>query len=298
MSLQPVPAPAMAAEYQQPALNLWQTAFRRLLRKPPAVAGLVFLMLLVAVAIFAPQLAPFDYAAQDLNFPRANPGVGGHLLGTDPLGRDILSRLIYGARISLSVAGMVILVSLSVGLTLGTVAGYYGGQIDGVIMRLTDIMFAFPDLLLAILIMGIRGAGISNVIFALGVVAWPGLARLVRGQVLSLREQEFVLAARSLGTGDLRIILRHLLPNILSPVIVSATLGSASIILAEASLSFLGIGVKPPFPSWGSMVNEMLPMVFSQPILLVPPCAVLGLTVLALNFLGDGLRDALDPRLR
>lgn len=299
MSAQPAPAAAGPAAPQSPgAPSLWQAAWRRLLRKPAAVASLIYLLLLIGVAIFADHLAPFHYAQQDLEHVRVNPGVAGHLLGTDSLGRDILSRMIYGTRVSLSVAGAVVAIQIVVGITLGTVAGYYGGKLDMLIMRLTDIMFAFPDLLLAILIMGIRGPGLTNIFIALGVVYWPGMARLVRGQVLSLKELEFVQAARSLGTSDLRIMLRHLVPNLLSPVIISATLGLAGVILAEASLSFLGIGVRPPYPSWGSMVNDLVGLVYSQPILLVAPSLILATTVLACNFLGDGLRDALDPRLK
>lgn len=277
--------------------SLWWRAGRRLLDNRPATAALVFLLLLAVAAILADQLAPFSYSAQDLNHPRVGPGVGGHWLGTDALGRDIFSRLLYGARVSLMVSGLVLLTSLVIGLVVGMLAGYYGGIVDQLFMRATDMIFAFPDLLFAILIMGIRGAGIENVMVALAVVAWPGLARLVRGQVLSLREADFVLAARSLGASDGRIALSHLLPSLLSPVLVNITMRSSGIILAEASLSFLGIGVKPPYPSWGAMVSELFPMVFSSPILLVPPCALLALTVLALNFLGDGVRDALDPRL-
>jgi ABC-type dipeptide/oligopeptide/nickel transport system permease subunit len=268
------------------------------MKKPTAVIALVYIIILVLVALFASKLAPFAYELQNYDVVRANPGTPGHLLGTDLLGRDVLSRMIYGTQVSVSVAGVVLLVETTVGITLGSLAGYYGGWIDMVIMRLTDIMFAFPDLLLAILIMGIRGPGIGNLFFAMSVVAWPGLARLVRGQVLALKESEFVQAARSLGTSDSRIILRHLIPNVMSPVLVSATQGLAGVILAEASLSFLGIGVRPPFPSWGSMINNMMEMVYSQPILLIGPSVILATTVLAFNFLGDGLRDALDPRLK
>lgn len=299
MSAQPATAPAAQAAPGAPgSASLWRAAWRRLLRKPTAVASLVYLAALVVVAVFAHKLAPYPYDYQDLANARANPGTPGHLLGTDMLGRDILSRLIYGSRVSLSVAGVVVAIQVAVGLALGTLAGYYGGWVDLIIMRVTDIMFAFPDLLLAILIMGIRGPGLGNIFFALGLVYWPAMARLVRGQVLALKELEFVQAARSLGTSDLRIILRHLIPNLLSPVIVQATLGLAGVILAEASLSFLGIGVRPPYPSWGSMINDMVTLIYSQPVLLVPPCLVLALTVLACNFLGDGLRDALDPRLK
>lgn len=283
---------------QDASLSLWQAAFRRMRRRPTAIFSMIYIALVTIVALFATKIAPYSYETVDYDHVRANPGTAGHLLGTDTLGRDILSRMIYGARVSMSVALVVLLIGVLVGLTLGCIAGYYGGWVDMAIMRLTDIMFAFPELLLAILIMGIRGAGIGNIFFALGIVAWPGLARLVRGQVLSLKEAEFVQAARSLGNNDLNIIIRHLLPNLISPVLVSATLGLAGTILAEASLSFLGIGVKPPYPSWGSILNDMVTMIYSQPKLLLWPSVILATTVLAFNFLGDALRDALDPRLK
>lgn len=278
--------------------SLWQTAWRRLLRKPAVVISMLYILLLLMVAVFAPQVARYDYQAPDYQLARANPFTPGHILGTDELGRDILSRLIYGARISMAVAFGVAGIQVGVGILLGLLAGYFGGLFSSLVMRLTDIVFSFPELLLAILIMGIRGPGVGNIFFALGVVAWPGTCRLVRGQVLAVKELEYVLAARSLGQSDLKIMFRHLLPNILSPVIVSATLGIANWILAEASLSFLGIGVKPPYPSWGGMVNQMLSFVYSQPVLLVAPSVTIALTVMAFNFLGDGLRDALDPRLK
>lgn len=298
MSANPAPVKGLLAADQSTTQSLWVAAWHRLLRKPTAIFALVYVTAMVLVAIFATQLAPFPYDLQNYDAVRLNPFSSGHWLGTDTLGRDILSRMIYGTRVSMTVAGVVLVIALTVGLTFGAIAGYYGGWIDMTIMRLTDIMFAFPDLLLAILIMGIRGPGITNLFFALGVVSWPGLARLVRGQVLSLKESEYVQAARSLGNYDSRIILRHLLPNVLSPVLVSATLSLAGVILAESSLSFLGIGIRPPYPSWGSMLNEMVTLLYSQPQLLVGPALILAFTVLAFNFLGDGLRDALDPRLK
>jgi ABC-type dipeptide/oligopeptide/nickel transport system permease subunit len=304
MSANPAPVPSAetaeknAHTVMPPSPGLWQQAWRRLLRRPTAVISMVYILLLILVAIFASKIAPFPYDFQDYAAVRLNPFSPGHMLGTDMLGRDILSRMIYGTQVSIEVAGVVLVIAVTVGLSLGLIAGYYGGTVDMVIMRVTDIMFAFPELLLAILIMGIRGPGITNLFFALGVVAWPGLCRLVRGQVLSLKEADFIQAASSLGAGDKRIILRHLLPNVMSPVLVSATLSLAGVILSEASLSFLGIGIRPPRPSWGSMLNEMISMIYSQPKLLIGPSLILAVTVLAFNFLGDGLRDALDPRLK
>jgi len=295
----PEPSAAQETKPTQPASpSHWQAAGRRLLRKPVAMISLIYILGLVFVAIFADQLAPHPYDLQNYDVVKLNPLTPGYWLGTDTLGRDILSRMIYGTRVSMSVAFVVLAIAIVVGITLGALAGYYGGWIDMLISRLTDMMFAFPDLLLAILIMGIRGPGISNLFIALGIVAWPGMARLVRGQVLALKEAEFVQAAKSLGSVDRRIIIRHLLPNILSPVLVSATLSLAGVILSESALSFLGIGIRPPYPSWGSMVSEMATLVYSQPALLVGPSLILAMTVLAFNFLGDGLRDALDPRLK
>ncbi len=288
--------PAQPAQPASP--SLWQAAGRRLLRKPLAMASLFYILGLILVAIFADQLAPYPYDLQNYDVVKLKPLTPGYWLGTDTLGRDILSRMIYGTRVSMSVAFVVLAIGVVVGITLGAIAGYYGGWIDMVISRLTDMMFAFPDLLLAILIMGIRGPGMTNLFIALGIVAWPNMARLVRGQILALKEAEFVQAAKSLGSIDRRIIVRHLLPNILSPVLVSATLSLAGVILSESALSFLGIGIRPPYPSWGSMVNDMVNLIYSQPSLLVGPSLILALTVLAFNFLGDGLRDALDPRLK
>lgn len=297
MSANPAPKPA-AHVANPPSPSLWAAASRRLLRKPVAILSLLYVLALIVVAIFAPQLAPFKYDEVNYDKVRLPLFSAGHWLGTDMLGRDILTRMVYGTRVSIGIAFVVLLISVTLGLALGALSGYFGGWIDQVLMRLTDIMFAFPDLLLAILIMGIRGPGVSNLFLALGLVSWPGMARLVRGQVLALKETEYVQAARSLGNGDLRIIAVHLLPNVLSPVLVSATLNLAGVILSEAALSFLGIGIRPPYPSWGSMVNEMISFIYSQPSLLLGPTVILALTVLAFNFLGDGLRDALDPRLK
>jgi peptide/nickel transport system permease protein len=280
------------------SLSLWAAAGRRLIRKPAAVLSLLYILALIFVAIFADRIAPYSYELQNYEAVKLNPLSPGHFLGTDPLGRDILSRMIYGTRVSMSVAFVVLAIAVTVGITMGAIAGYYGGWIDMLISRVTDMMFAFPDTLLAILIMGIRGPGITNLFFALGVVAWPGMARLVRGQIIALKEREFVQAAQSLGSNDKRIIIRHLLPNIISPVLVQATLNLATVVLAESGLSFLGIGIRPPYPSWGSMLSEMVTMIYSQPQLLLGPSLILATTVLAFNFLGDGLRDALDPRLK
>lgn len=263
-----------------------------------AVGGAVAVVV-IAAALLAPYIAPYHYAAQDTAPGHQNaPPSPAHPLGTDDLGRDVLSRLIYGARVSLAVAFGVQLVDLVVGVVLGVISGYYGGRADQVIMRITDVMFAFPDLLLAILIMAIAPPSLLNVFLALGVVSWPTMARLVRGQTMSLRGQDFVEAARATGAGDVRIIVRHILPNLLGPVVVTMATGVASIILAESTLSFLGIGVQPPYPSWGSMVSTGMTTFRSYPLQVLFPALTLAVTVLAFNLLADGLRDRLDPRMR
>jgi ABC-type dipeptide/oligopeptide/nickel transport system permease subunit len=275
----------------------------RLERLPRSLRGITVALsagvvaALVLLAVFAPLLAPYNPVAQDLAARLQGPGPR-HWLGTDDLGRDVLSRLIFGARVSLSVALVVEIIELLFGASLGLLAGYYGGRLDAIIMRLVDMMFAFPDILLAILIVGILGKSIGFVFLALALVGWPGMVRLVRGQVMSLRNQEYVEAARALGSSDLRILLRHLLPNTMGPIIVALTVGAASVILAEATLSFLGLGVQPPNPSWGSMIDQAWKYRRAQPLQTIWPALTLAAAITSLNFLGDGLRDWLDPRLR
>lgn len=267
------------------------------MRQPTTLAGLFIVAALVLTAALAPTLAPHPPFEQDLSGGLARPGRA-HWLGQDHLGRDILSRLIYGSRISLAVGVITVGVSALLGVFLGALAGYWGGWTDEVIMRFTDILLAFPGLLLAIALMAVRGPGLSNVILALSVLGWVGYARLIRGQILALKEREFVTAARALGAPSRRIIGRHLLPNVLSPLLVEATFGMAGAILAEAGLSFLGLGTQPPNPSWGTMLNEGRRFLLEAPHLSLSPGLAIMLVVLAFNFLGDGLRDALDPTLR
>lgn len=291
------------------ALSPGAEAWRRLRRNPVAMLCLVYILGLIFVAVFADVVAPYRYDFYDTkryaSFP--TPPDAFHRLGTDPLGRDVLSRLLFGARVSLGVCVVVVVIEIVIGVTLGLVAGYRSGKTDLFLMRFTDIMFAFPDLLLAILLTAVVRSGsqalppvvsLLTLFFALGVVGWPSMARLVRGQALALREKEYIEAARSMGVGERSILWRHLLPNLLSPVIVQVTQDVAGVILAEATLSFLGLGVQPPFPSWGRMINEAQPYMRPQPLLLLIPSLVLAFTVMAFNFLGDALRDALDPRLR
>jgi ABC-type dipeptide/oligopeptide/nickel transport system permease subunit len=267
------------------------------LRRFTTVLAAAFLAALVFVALFANLLAPHDYARQNRS-AAFQPPSREYPLGTDNFGRDVLSRLIFGARVSLAVAVGVEAVELLFGLTLGMLAGLKGGRLDNLVMRVTDVMFAFPDILLAILITGTLGKSLVNVFLALALVGWPGMVRLVRSQVLALREREFVEAARVMGASDGRIMARHLLPNVVGPVIVAATVGMGAVILAESTLSFLGLGIQPPFPSWGSMINDYWRYRRSNPMLTVYPALCLAGTIMAFNFLGDGLRDWLDPRRR
>lgn len=267
------------------------------LRRFTTVLAALFLVGLIVTAVFAPALAPHDFAKQDL-LNQLKPASAKHPLGTDEFGRDVASRLIHGARVSLTVALGVEAIELLFGLVLGIAAGLRGGRLDNMLMRVTDLMFAFPDILLAILITGTLGKNLFNVFMALALVGWPGMVRLVRGQALSLREREFVESARALGASNFRIGVRHLLPNLLGPVVVAATVGMGAIVLAESTLSFLGLGIQEPMPSWGSMINQAWKLRRSDPMLTVYPALLLALTIMAFNFLGDGLRDWLDPRSR
>ena len=287
-------AEALEAATPRPGRAVWN----RLGRNPVAVASLGVLAFMVLLAVFYPLVSPYSYKFTTGDY-RQGPSAK-HWLGTDDGGYDTLTLLAMGARISLTVGVGVEAIVLLVGGIVGLLAGYYGRLTDNLLMRLTDMMFAFPDILLAILIMATRGRSLLNLFVALSVTGWPGLARLIRGQALSLRGREFIEAARALGLPDRQIIGRHLLPNLLSPIIVASTVDIAGIIIAEATLSFLGIGVQPPLPSWGSMISGPLESQFyrAHPEVVIFPALALGLTVLALNFLGDALRDALDPRSR
>ena len=260
------------------------------------IIGALLIAALGLVALAAPWIAPFDPTALDLA-GELEPPSSAHLLGQDRLGRDVLSNLVLGARVSLTVGIIVVAITAFFGILLGSIAGYFGGAIDAVIMRIVDILLSFPGILLIIAIAGVLGPNLINVILALSVVGWTGFARLVRGQVLALKEREFILAARAAGAGPLRIIVRHMLPNLLAPVIVQATFGIAGVILAESSLSFLGLGPQD-VPTWGRMLQEGTNYLLFAPHLSIFPGLAIMLTVLAFNFLGDGLRDRLDPKAR
>jgi len=265
---------------------------------PLAAAGGVLVLIFVIFALFAPWISPQDPAYIDLPI-RLQPPSSAHWCGTDDLGRDILSRLIYGARISMLVGSCVVGASLFLGLVVGSIAGYYGGRLDRIVnIVVMNAFLSFPGILLAIAFVAFRGPGIFNLVLALSLGGWVGYARLVRGQVLAAREREFVEAARALGASDLRVIVRHILPNIIQPVIVQAAIGMAGAILAEATMSFLGLGVPPPTASWGTMLNDGRAHLFDAPHLVIFPALAVMLAVLSFNFIGDALRDYLDPRSR
>jgi ABC-type dipeptide/oligopeptide/nickel transport system permease subunit len=277
--------------------SLWSDARSRLLRNPVAMAGGAVVIALIIVAIAAPYIAPYDPMDQDLANSMAGPSMT-HLAGTDVHGRDIFSRIIHGTRISLRIGFLGMLLGCVVGVVLGLLSGYYGGWLDTVIMRLLDVQLAFPGLLVAICIIAIIGPGLENVILAVGIFSVPLFARVTRGQVLSLKEQEFILAARMMGAQDGRIMLTHLLPNAAAPILVLCTLRIATAILTAASLSFLGLGAQPPIPEWGAMLSDGRAYLSIAPHVATTPGLAILITVLAFNLLGDGLRDALDPRLK
>ncbi len=259
--------------------------------------GLIILAVLLLCAVFAPYLAPYNPLEQHLE-QGLRPSSSAHLFGQDKLGRDIFSRIIYGARVSIRIGLVTVSVSAVAGIILGCLAGYVGGITDELIMRLIDILLAFPGILLAIALMSVLGPSLNNVILALCIIGWVGYARLVRGQILSLRNFEYVIAAKSLGAGHLRVISKHILPNIMGPLLVQITFGLAGVIVAEAGLSFLGLGTQPPTPSWGLMLSEGRRFLLIAPHLSIFPGLAIMLTVLGLNFIGDGLRDKLDPKTK
>jgi peptide/nickel transport system permease protein len=275
--------------------RLRRTVLGRFLRHRGAAAGLFVVAALLLAAAFAPWLSPGDPNAQDLDSGLSGPSAS-HWLGQDKLGRDLLSRLVHGARISVAVGLGTVSVSLALGLFAGSLSGYFGGKVDHFFMRLADILLAFPGILLAIGITAVLGPSLRNVLIALSLLGWVGYARLVRGQVLKLKETEFVQSARATGSPHSRLLLAHILPNALSPILVEATFGISRAIVAEAGLSFLGLGVAPPAPSWGAMINEGRHFLFVAPHVATVPGVAIMAVVMAINFVGDGLRDALDVR--
>ncbi len=277
--------------------GFWELAWQRFRRHHVALAGGVLVLLLVLAAVLAGVIAPYRFEDIDLT-ARLKPPSWTHPLGTDTIGHDVFTRLLYAGRVSLLVGFSAAVVAASVGIVLGAVAGFYGGAVDNVLMRITDVSLALPDLPILIVLSKYMGGSVGGIVLVISLFAWRGVARLVRGEVLKLRGQDFIEAARALGASDIRILLRHLVPNALAPVIVAATLIVGGGILTEAALSFLGIGIQPPVPSWGNMLQNAQDFILSAPRLAVYPGLMIFLTVLCFNFLGDGLRDALDPRLR
>ena len=286
-----------SARFRQKPRGLWIDAWSRLTRNRVAMAGGLIVVLLVVVGAGAAHLAPYDPSAQELARTLATPSRA-HILGTDALGRDILSRLMYGAGISLRIGFLGTLIACLIGTALGLVSGYYGGKLDTLLMRLVDIQLAFPGLLLALCIVAIIGPGLENVIVAVGIFGIPTFARVTRGQILTLKQQDYVSAARMLGARDRRIMFRYMLPNAMAPIIVVATFSIATAILTAASLSFLGLGAQPPTPEWGAMLSDGREYLVIAPHVVIFPGLAILITVLAFNLFGDGLRDALDPRLR
>src|SRR3989338_1592861 len=277
--------------------TLWSDAFKTLSKNKPALLSLFFIIFIILVALFANLLAPYGYEIQNpsqrLMFPNRT-----FCMGTDILGRDLLSRVIYGSRMSISVGLIVAICSLIVGTLYGSLSGYVGGKIDNLLMRIVDILYTFPSLLLIILIRVIFGPGLFGIFFALTIVEWVSVSRIVRGQILQVKEMAYVEAARAVGVKHRIIIARHILPNILGPIIVTLTFEIPAAILSESFLSFIGLGLQPPFSSWGSLANDGFQAFKSFPHLIIFPGFSIFLTVLAFNLLGDGLRDALDPKLK
>ncbi|MCJ7836090.1 ABC transporter permease [Cuneatibacter sp. NSJ-177] len=270
---------------------------RRLFKNKLAIAGLVFIVLLIFIMIFADFLAPYGYAEQDFTATYQGPSAE-HLLGTDHLGRDILSRLIYGSRISMEIAVLSVALSATIGITIGAIAGFYGGKIDNLLMRFLDIYQSIPVLILSIAIATSLGPGVTNTILALAISVCPSYARLMRASVMTVRDKEYIEAARSINANDARIILRHALPNAFSPMIVNITMTIGSSMLTAATLSFVGLGAQPPSPEWGAMLTAAKSYIRDYPYMITSPGVCIMLSVLSFNVLGDGLRDALDPRLK
>lgn len=280
--------------------NLWRKLkdiFNSMKKSKLAMFGLIIIILLVLTAIFADVIAPYDYSTMDLKNQFNSPSRD-HIFGTDNHGRDIFSRIIYGSRISLKVGFISVGIALIAGVSIGAAAGFYGGKIDNFLMRLIDVIQSLPDILLAIAIMAVLGPGLGNLMIAVGIAAIPGYAKIVRSSVLSVKDNEFVEAARANGSSDYRIITKHIIPNCLAPIIVQATLGVAYAIINAAGLSFIGLGLEPPTPEWGAMLSEGRAYIRNYSYMTIFPGLAIVVTIFALNVLGDGLRDALDPKLK
>ena len=277
--------------------SFWSIAFRQIIRNKLAILGFIVLGFLVLSAIFAEQIAPYDpYKTDYTNFKQ--PPSAEHFIGTDELGRDGFSRLIYGTRISLMIGVIVVVISMSIGVPLGAIAGYFGGIFDMIIMRIVDVLMAFPFIVLAIAMVAVIGPSLINMMLVLGAVTWIWYTRLVRSMVLSLRESDYILAAEALGASNFTIIFRHILPNVIPVVVVQASFSVAEAILVAAALSYLGLGAQPPTAEWGAMLSNAKELMRILPVMSIAPGVAIMITVLAINFIGDALRDALDPTLR
>ncbi|MEW9122834.1 MAG: ABC transporter permease [Thermotaleaceae bacterium] len=281
----------------RPSMTYWQDAWRRLKQNPMAMWGLIVIIIIFLMAIFGPMMSSLSYSDQNLANGNQGPSAE-HWFGTDAHGRDLYVRVLFGARISLTVAVVATMANFTIGILYGGIAGYVGGRVDNVMMRIVDIIFTIPPTLYAIVLMVVVGPGLKSIIITLGTIYWVNMARIVRGQILALKEQEFVLAAKTLGASTWRILMRHLIPNAMGPIIVTATMLIPQAIFTESFLSFVGLGVSAPMSSWGTLASDSLGGLRSYPYQLFFPSAAICLTMLAFNFLGDGLRDALDPRLR
>ncbi|WP_138160606.1 ABC transporter permease [Peptoniphilus catoniae] len=277
--------------------SFYADAFNKIKRDKIAIVCLIFIILLIIVAVFAPFIAPYDQSYQDTSSINLGP-CSEHLLGTDEFGRDIFSRIIYGSRVSLSVGLVAEGIAVTIGVIMGAIAGYYGGKVDSVISRIIEVFASFPQILFAIVIMFVLGTGVINVFMAIGFVGWTSVARVIRSQVMQLKENEYVEAAKASGGSNIQIILKHMIPNCLSTIIVIITMEIPADIMYEASLSFLGLGVQPPESSWGQMISVARTYLRVNPGYAIYPGIALVLTVLAFNLLGDALRDALDPKLK
>lgn len=284
-------------DISRPSTTYWQDAWRRLKKNKAAMIGLTFLIFITLLAILGPYFAKHTYSDQILSLSNANPSAE-YWFGTDNLGRDMYVRTLYGARISMSIGIVASLITLVIGVVYGGISGYFGGRVDSIMMRIVDIMYCIPMLLYIIMLMVILGPGLINIFIALGLVYWLRMARIVRGQILSLKEQEYIMAVKLTGASTWRILSRHLIPNTLGPIIITATLAIPEAIFTEAFLSFIGLGVSAPMASWGVLASEGVANLRSYPFQLFFPAAAISITMLCFNFLGDGLRDALDPRMR
>ncbi len=289
----------VSAGFSHVQRSLLRITIVRFFRHRLAVVSLVIFILLALSAIFARTVAPYDPNRIDGQAFDQAPSAA-HLLGTDQVGRDVLSRVIYGGQVSLAVGVVAVAIYMLIGITLGSLAGYYGGWVDMLISRATDVILSFPNLMLILVLVSLLGPGLGNIMLVLGLLGWPQIARIVRAEFMRLRLQEFITAAMVVGVPTWRIMLRHIIPNVMGPILVGATFGVATAILSESGLSFLGLGVQPPTSSWGQMLNaaQSLTILEQKPWLWLPPGLMILISVLCINFIGDGLRDALDPRLR